>query len=94
MATFFMFGKYTARAVEGASPERTQQARRLIEDLGGRVRDIYALMGEHDLAIIVELPRMTDAMRASLALKKLTDMTFYTVAAMPIGEFDDLLGGT
>jgi uncharacterized protein with GYD domain len=94
MATFFMFGKYTSGAARQISDERTGKARQLVEELGGRVKEIYALLGEHDVLIIAELPNMAEAMRASIALKKLTDITFFTVAAMPIEEFDKLFGGT
>ncbi len=93
MATFFMFGKYATGAVPGISPKRTEEARRLIESLGGQVKDIYALLGEHDVVIIADLPRMAEAMQASVALKRLSEISFFTVAAMPIEEFDELCGG-
>ncbi len=92
MATFFIFGKYSAAAAEQITAARTEKARHLIENLGGRVKDIYALMGEYDVVILAELPHMAAAMQASVALKKLTEISFFTVAAMPIEEFDRLLG--
>jgi len=92
MATFFMFGKYSSGAAQKISAERTEKARQVIENLGGRVKDIYALLGEHDVVIIADLPRMAEAMKASVTLKELTDMSFFTVAAMPIEEFDNLFG--
>jgi uncharacterized protein with GYD domain len=92
VASFFMFGRYSSGAAGKISAERTKQARKLVEDLGGRIKDIYALLGEYDVVVIAELPRMAEAMRASVALKKLTDISFFTVAAMPIDEFDELFG--
>jgi uncharacterized protein with GYD domain len=92
MSTFFMFGKYTAEALEHVSIERTREAHRVVEGLGGKIKAIYALLGEHDLVLIVDLPRMAEAMQASVALKRLTDVSFYTTAAMPIEEFDELVG--
>jgi uncharacterized protein with GYD domain len=94
MAMFFMFGRYSANAAERISVARTQKVRQLIESLGGRVKGIYALLGEYDVVIIVELPRMAEAMQASVALKSLTDISFFTVAAMAIEEFDSLFGGS
>ena len=94
MATFFMFGKYSSGAARKISADRTAKARQLIESLGGRVKDIYALLGEHDVAVIAELPNMAEAMKASVTLKELTDISFFTVAALPIEEFDKLFGGT
>jgi uncharacterized protein with GYD domain len=93
MATFFIFGKYAAGGVQGISASRTEEARRLIQGLGGQVKDIYALLGENDVVIIADLPRMAEAMQASIALKRLTEMSFFTVPAMPIHEFDELCGG-
>lgn len=92
MATFFMFGRYSKDALEKVSVERTRQAHQLIEKLGGKIKAIYALLGEYDLVIIVELPRMAEAMRASIALKRATDISFFTTAAMPVEEFDQMVG--
>ena len=92
MATFFMFGKYSTDAIGQISVERTRDAHRVVEKFGGRVKAIYALMGEYDLVIIAELPRMAEAMQASIALKRLTGISFFTTAAMPIEEFDQMVG--
>lgn len=92
MATFFMFGKYSAEAAKGISAERTEKAREVVENLGGRIEQMYVLLGEYDLVIIAELPRMAEAMQASLALKRLTDISFFTAAAVPVEEFDQMAG--
>ncbi len=94
MATFFLFGRYSSLAAQKIGSECTKKARHLIEDLGGRVKGIYALLGEFDLVIIAELPDMTDAMAASVGLRKLTDINFFTEAAMPIEQFDKKFGGS
>ena len=48
MATFLMFGKYSAQAIKEASPKRTKDAEALIQKLGGKVQAVYALLGEID----------------------------------------------
>lgn len=90
MATFFMFGKYSSEAARKISAERTEKARAVVAKLGGEVKDIYVLLGEYDLVIIAELPRMAEAMQASIALKRLTDISFFTAAALPVEEFDEM----
>ncbi len=90
MDTFFMFGKYTSQAAQGIRAERTSKVKEVIEGLGGKVKAIYALLGDHDVVIVAELPRMAVAMQASVTLKALTDISFFTAAAMPIEEFDSL----
>ena len=90
MATFFMFGKYSSEAISKISAERTEKVREAIESVGGRVKEIYILLGEYDVVIIAELPRMAEAMQASILLKRMTDISFFTAAAMPVEEFDQL----
>lgn len=92
MNTFFMFGRYSSDAIQNVSVERTRLAHQIVERLGGRIKAIYALMGENDLVIIAEFARMADAMKASVELKKATDISFFTTAAMPVEEFDQLVG--
>lgn len=92
MSTFFMFGRYSADSAKEISVERTRTVHRAIEEFDGKIKAIYALLGEYDLVIIAELPRMAEAMKVSVALKRLTDISFFTTAAMPIEEFDQLVG--
>lgn len=92
MPTFFMFGRYSREALEKISAERTRKVDEALREMGGKVKGIYAMMGEYDVVIIVELPRMAEAMKASIALKRLTGISFFTAAAMPVEEFDMLLG--
>jgi uncharacterized protein with GYD domain len=92
MHTFFMFGRYSAGSLEHVSPERTRLAHEVVEQLGGRMQGVYALMGEYDGVLITEFARMADAMKATVELKRRLDISFFTSAAMPIEEFDQLVG--
>ena len=40
MATFFMFGKYSAEALKEISADRTDTAKGLIKSFGGETKDI------------------------------------------------------
>ncbi len=90
MATFLMFGKYSAEAMKGMSPERTQKAVSLVKQLGGEVKAAYAMLGKYDLLVVVELPGIEAAMKASLSLAKMTGIGFTTAPAVTIEEFDKL----
>lgn len=92
MAKFLMLGRYSHEAIKEASRERTKKAVALIESVGGKVGPMYALLGNYDLALIVELPGISEAIKTSLALSKLTDIAFTTLPAITIEEFDKLLG--
>ncbi|MFB0516801.1 MAG: GYD domain-containing protein [Candidatus Neomarinimicrobiota bacterium] len=91
MATFFMFGIYSPDALEEMSAERTTKANRLVEGFGGKIKDIYALMGEQDLVLIIDFPDIQSAMKASVALSKLTGISFSTAPALAVDEFDKLI---
>jgi uncharacterized protein with GYD domain len=91
VATFFMFGRYSREAIDEISPERTRQVHQVIEGLQGTVKAIYALLGEYDVVILADFPRMAEAMKASIEIKRATGISFFTTAAMPIEEFDDLV---
>ena len=92
MGSFFMFGRYSPEAAEKISIERTRDVHAIVERLGGKIKAIYAMLGEYDVVIVAEFPRMAEAMIASIQLKKHTGISFFTAAALPIEEFDSLIG--
>jgi uncharacterized protein with GYD domain len=91
MPTFFMFGKYTSKAIEEISAERTQQAVSEIKKLGGAVNAMHVLLGEYDLVFCVTLPGIDEAIKASLTLSKLTGISFTTCPAVTVEAFDRLV---
>ena len=60
--------------------------------LGGEVKEIYALLGEWDLVLIVKLGDMNTAIKASLCLSLLTNISFSTYPALPVDDFDRIIG--
>jgi uncharacterized protein with GYD domain len=91
MDLFIMFGKYSAEAVKGISPQRTAKAVSLVKKLGGDIKAMYALLGEKDVVVVLTLPGVQEAMKASLALSKLTGISFTTSPAITVEEFDKLV---
>ncbi len=92
MATYLLFGKYSAEALKGISGKRTDQAKALLKKHGGQLKAAYATLGGVDLVIIADLPDTTRAMAASAALAKLTGIAFTTAPAVTVEEFDKLVG--
>jgi uncharacterized protein with GYD domain len=90
MATFLMFGKYSAGAIKDISAKRTEQSTATIEKYGGKYKSGYALMGDRDLVLIVEFPKIEQVVQCSLALHKLTGISFSTSPAVSIDQFDEL----
>ena len=93
MATFLMFGKYSAEGVKGISSQRTKKAADLIKKRGGQIKAMYAMLGMADLLLIVDLPGVEAAIQASVALGQMTGISFCTAPAVTVEEFDQLMSG-
>ena len=93
MTTFIMTGKYSAEAIKQISGERTTIAVDIVKLNGGKIVAVYATMGETDLVAITEFPGVNEAIKASVALNKALGISFSTMPAIGIKEFDQLVGG-
>ena len=91
MTTFLMFGKYSSRALQEMSVQRTDKVVDLIKQFGGEVQAMYATLGQHDLVFVVSLPGTDEAMKASVTLTKLTGISFNTMPAVSVQDFDKLM---
>jgi uncharacterized protein with GYD domain len=91
MPIFMMFGKYTSAAMSGISPERTDKAVEIIQEHGGKVISMYAVMGEHDLVFTLDFPDMEQALSASVDLNRLTGITFTTSPVVEVEKFDRMI---
>jgi len=86
-----MFGKYTTDSLKEISAQRTDKALELIKKNGGEVKSMYVLLGEHDLIIVADFPNVEQAMITSVALHKLTGISFTTSPVVNVEEFDRLI---
>lgn len=91
MPIFMMFGKYTTEAMKGISPERTRKAVEVINANGGKVVSMYAVMGEHDLVFTLDFPDAEKAFATSVALNKMTGISFTTSPVVEVEKFDKLI---
>jgi uncharacterized protein with GYD domain len=91
MATYLMFGKYSSRALQEMSIQRTDKAVDLVKQFGGEIQAMYATLGQQDLVFIVSLPGTQEAMKVSVALTKLTGISFTTMPAVSVQDFDKLM---
>ncbi|HVY57749.1 MAG TPA: GYD domain-containing protein [Xanthobacteraceae bacterium] len=92
MATYVMLGRYSPEGVRGISAKRTDDTQKLVRENGGDLKAAYALLGDHDLLIVAELPDTARAMQTSAALTKLLGVHFTTCPAVTAEEFDSLMG--
>jgi uncharacterized protein with GYD domain len=91
MGTFFMFGRYSHDSIKSISARRTEKTKALIEKYGGRLVSAYALLGDIDLVLILELPGKEEAMKTSVALSKMLGIGFTTAPAVTVETFDSLI---
>ena len=92
MSNYFFFGKYSMEAVKSISAERTEESMALIKQNGGEFKAGYALLGDIDLVLIVDLPDTEHAMKTSAALSNLLGISFTTAPAVSVEDFDKLMG--
>jgi uncharacterized protein with GYD domain len=53
---------------------------------------MFATLGVTDLVFVLSFPSTNDAIKASVALSKMTGIAFSTAPAVPVAEFDKLMG--
>jgi len=92
MATFLMFGRYSPQALDQMSAERTASAVALVKKFGGEVQSMFATLGANDLVFVLSFPSTEDAIKASVALTKMSGIAFTTAPAVTVAEFDKLMG--
>lgn len=90
MSTFIMLGTYSSESMKGISAERTKEAQGIFKKVGGEAVSVYALLGGYDLAIVANFPGIEEAMKASVALSRMTGVSFSTFPAIPADRFDEL----
>jgi len=92
MAKYLMLGRYSSEAIKGIAADRTKKVSDIIKKSGGKVESMHALLGKFDLAFVVDYPAIQDAMKASVTLAKSTGISFTTLPAVTVDEFDKLVG--
>ena len=91
MNTYLMYGKYSSEALKGISSKRTGEAHRLINENNGEIVAQYTLLGENDLLFIVNFPSLEDVIKSSVALNKLTGISFNSIPAITVEQFDKII---
>ena len=91
MATYFLFGRYSADAVKGMSSARTEKATQLIQKYGGELKSMHIITGEYDIVIMATFPGLSNVVKAIVSITKLTGIGFVTCEAIPVEEFDRIV---
>ncbi len=93
MSLFLMCGKYNSASLKEINPERTEKAKTLIEENGGKIKAGYALLGDMDLLLVVDFPKMKSVIKTSVEMSNVLGINFSTIPAITIDDFDKLFEG-
>ncbi len=93
MPTYVMLTNLTTEGVQTLknNPTRVQEVNKEVEQLGAKVLDQWATLGQYDFVTIVEAPDEKTMAKVSVELGSRGTMTSQTLAAIPAGELASAL---
>jgi len=93
MATYLSLMRWTKEGLEKIkdSPSRLDAARKFIEPSGGKIISFYMLMGQYDMAIIIEAPDDATLARIHLSLGSKGGIRTETVRAFTEDEYRKII---
>ena len=85
MATYIMLANWTDRGLQAVTdgPKRMDQAKKMLEEMGGHMQSLYLTMGQYDLVGIFDAPDDAVAVRYTLMLGQLGNVRTTTMKAFP-----------
>lgn len=95
MATYLSLVRWTHDGVAKVkdSPTRLDAAKKTIEAGGGKLKQFYMLMGQYDMAIIIEAPDDATVARVNLALASKGSVRTETSRAFSEDEYRKIISG-
>lgn len=93
MPTYIQLVNFTQHGVENAEqgPERLDQAKELMESLGGEMHAFYLTMGQYDAVVVAELPDDEAVARGTLSYLQKGVVETETMRAFTEDEYRDLV---
>ena len=95
METFISLVSYTGEGVQhmDESPDRLDDARGVIESMGGELTHFFLTMGEYDAVVIMKLPDAETATQAGITISGAGAVRTETIRAFPEDEYRELIDG-
>jgi uncharacterized protein with GYD domain len=89
MPTYVSLVRWTEQGIKNVkdSPSRAADFSKLVESLGGRVRELLVTVGEYDIVTITEFP---DDQKAAAALLRIGSLGNVRTNTMQAFSMDDL----
>jgi uncharacterized protein with GYD domain len=95
MPTYLSLMRWTKEGVEKIkdSPARLDAGKKAVEAAGGKVLSFYMLMGEYDMALVVDVPDDATLARISLSLAAKGGVRSETLRAFTEDEYRKIISG-
>jgi uncharacterized protein with GYD domain len=95
MATYISFVKWTEQGIRNAkdAPKRVEAFEAAVKAAGGRLKEMYLVMGEYDLVVVTEAPNDETVARLSLATGMQGNVRTVTSRAFTREEMTKIVGG-
>jgi len=95
MATYLSLVRWTREGIAKIkdSPTRLDAAKKTIEAGGGKLKHFYMLMGQYDMAMIIEAPDDATVARVNLALGSKGSVRTETSRAFSEEEYRKIISG-
>jgi uncharacterized protein with GYD domain len=89
MPTYIMLSTLTSEGVQTVknNPQRIKEVNKEIEQIGAKVVDQWAVLGQFDFVNVVEAPDEKTMAKVSLELGSRGTAQYQSLAAIPIDEF-------
>lgn len=93
MTTYVMLANWTAKGIATIqeSPERLEAAKKTLEEMGGRFKDFYMVMGDYDMIFVYEAPDDAVAARFTLIMAQLGNLSTKTLKAFPERAYREII---
>ena len=87
--------QYTEQGMKNIkeSPARADEARKLLQSLGGNMKELYLTMGVYDLVVISEAPDAETITKFMLSVGASGNIKTTTLTAFPETEYRRIIGG-
>jgi uncharacterized protein with GYD domain len=95
METYISLVSYTGEGVQhmDESPDRLDDAREVVESMGGELTEFYLTMGQYDAVAIMEMPDAETATQAGITISGGGAIRTETLRAFPEDEYRELIDG-
>jgi uncharacterized protein with GYD domain len=95
MATYLVMFRFTQKGIETIkkSPVRVDTAKGVFEELGAKVKEFYALLGQYDTVFIAEAPNDETIAKAAVAVASLGNVKTEILRAFTEKEFREIIAG-